>query len=258
MAKKILVAGAGKGIGRAVAELALELGHEVLAVSRTEADFSTPRVVRPEILTGGELLSVSFREITPAIKEPYTKPYLITDLAQPESLIQLAPYADKIDAVINCTGTHPGIKTFSQHQDFAGETLETIKQNVLPALNLYQVFLSAFRQKGKGHFVHISSGALDFHDPSESGYCASKAALESLVRCLQEEDKENQIKHHALRVALTDTPLARKVCPSITDSEWNNHYTARETASYLLDLVLRPENYPHPIITLPYQPVRTA
>jgi len=247
---KILVAGAGKGIGRAVAELALELGHKVLAVSRTEEDFTTSRIVRPERIVDLVITIPEKRE-----REPYTKPYLITDLTQPESLMRLAPYADKMEIIINCTGTHPGIKTFSQHQDFTEETLETIKQNVLPALNLYQVFLSPFRQKGKGHFVHISSGALDFHDHSESGYCASKAALESLVRCLQEEDKENKVKHHALRVALTDTPLARKVCPSITD--WDVHYTARETASYLLDIVLQPENYPRPIISLPYQPVRT-
>ncbi len=249
MTKKLLIAGAGKGIGRAVARLALEKDYKVLAVSRTKEGSPIARFWPPRLLDG---------IITKETRVNYDYPYLTIDLSQPESAITLASYAKDVGAVINCTGTHPGMKTFSQQEKFAGETMEIIQQNVLPATHLYQAFLSAFRERKQGHFVHISSGALDFYDPSEAGYCASKSALEAVVLSLQNEDKEKEtgVLHHAVRVALTDTPLARKVCPDIKEEEWETHYTARETAAYLLDIVLRPENYPKPIVPLLYKPVR--
>jgi NAD(P)-dependent dehydrogenase (short-subunit alcohol dehydrogenase family) len=217
---KILVAGAGKGIGKAVADLASERGYEVLAISRNKLDFKE----RPY----------------PAFVFDVNSPYRL-------SLLRSLP----ADAVINCTGTHPGLQRFRQ----ASEVEEIVAENLGPALQLYEAFLSKFRAAGRGHFVHISSAALDFHEPVETGYCTSKAALESLVLCLQNEDADKKVLHHAVRVSLTDTPLARRVCPQVAD--WESHYTARETAAYLLDVVGRPEVYPHPIITLPYRPVRS-
>jgi NAD(P)-dependent dehydrogenase (short-subunit alcohol dehydrogenase family) len=222
----IVIAGAGKGIGKAVAELAQKKGHAITAVSRTLAD---------------------------NMNKPYRT--ILCNIENDSSVGCLAGLAATTDAVINCTGTHPGLQYFGKGWD--SKVMNIVNQNVTPATHLYQAFLPAFRETKKGHLIHVSSGALDGYDGSESGYCASKAALESLVLCLQNEDKSlgTKVLHHAIRVSLTDTPLARKVCPHITD--WNQFYTAEETAKLILDVAERPELYAKPIVSvIPYRPMR--
>jgi len=164
----------------------------------------------------------------------------------------LASYSKKIDAVINCTGTHPGIQEISEN--LTDEVIEIIGKNVKPAVNIYQAFLPVFMKRKSGHFIHVSSAALDFFEGSEAGYCASKSALESIILCFQNLSKEDDILHHAVRLSLTDTPLARKVCPDIVD--WEKFYTAEENASYLVDMMEHPENYPKTIVSIPYRPIR--
>ena len=220
----ILVAGAGKGIGKATADLAHERGHNIIAVSRDKNDL---------------------------LGRPYK--ILTLDLLEPESIEPVCSYSSDIEAVINCTGTHPGMKKIGDGW-WIGNIFDIVNLNLRPALHLYQAFLNEFRRKNKGHFIHISSSALDFFDESESGYCASKAALEAIVLSLQNGDKGTGILHHAARVSLTDTPLARKVCPGITD--WSKFHTAREIASYLIDIAENPVHYPKAIVTPPYKPIR--
>lgn len=219
----LLVAGAGKGIGKATADFAYQRGHKVIAVSRTETD-----------LKG----------------RPYKT--LTLDLEKPESIALLGSYSSSMEAIINCTGTHPGGQEVNESWEYRVRNI--IDQNVRPALHLYRAFLPAFRERKKGHFVHVSSAALDFFDESESGYCASKAALEAVVLSLQNGDKRTQVLHHAVRVSLTDTPLTRKVCPNITD--WDKFYKGEEIALYLIDIVENPDNYPKTIVTPLYKPVR--
>lgn len=225
MTKKIMVFGAGKGIGRATADLAHEKGYEVFAVSRNKDDFKDV---------------------------PYENFQL--DLDQPWSSSSPRLVQSEADVIINCTGTHPGMHEVDQSWD--AQVMDSIRKNVFPALQIYKTFLPIFRERYYGHFVHVSSAALDFPSEQESGYCASKKALESLVLCLSDEDKDKDttVLHHAVRVSLTDTPLARKVCPNVED--WTQFYTAPETAKYLLDIVAHPDNYPKTIVTLPYRPVR--
>jgi len=222
---KILIAGAGKGIGKAVAELAHQKGHEVIAVSRSAKDLEN----RDYLTIAGDCANLDY----------YQKSTPISG----------------IDTVINCTGTHPGLGSVLSISDTGIQSI--VNQNILPAMELYRAILPQMREAQKGHFIHVSSGALDFYDGSELHYCVSKAALEALVLCVQNEDKGlgNKILHHAIRVSLTDTPLARKVCPDITD--WNQFYTAEETAKLILNIAEKPELYPQVVVpVIPYRPIR--
>lgn len=221
MTTTILVAGAGKGIGKATADLAHEKGYEIIAVSRNKADL---------------------------LDRPYITE--VADLEDVNGISLLEKYASKVRIVVNCTGTHPGIQQFGE--DWGENVKKTVDQNLIPALYLYKAFLPEFRRANGGLFIHLSSGALDFYDPSEAGYCASKAALEALVLSLQNENPK--ILHRAVRVSLTDTPLARRVCPGITD--WGEFYTSKEVAAGLIDIIARPAVYPKVIVPLPYRPVR--
>lgn len=222
----ILIAGAGKGIGKSTADLAFNRGYNIVAISRTRID-----------LEG----------------RPY--PILVSDLTNPDNIPLLKKYEDWADVVVNCTGIY--LEETGINDMWRFNVMKLIEQNVRPALHIYQSFLDFFRSRKKGHFIHISSGALDFYDETESGYCASKSALESIILSLQNGDnnKKTNVIHHAFRVALTDTPLARRECPHISD--WNIYYKPEEIASYILDIILNPSNYPKTIIPLPYKPVRS-
>ncbi len=219
---KILVAGAGKGIGQAAADLCHERGYEVIAVSRNPQDLE---------------------------HRPYQT--VVLDLENLSSCSQLAAL-ETIDGVINCTGTHPGKKVFSA--DFQEEINDLYLKNVSPAINLYTVLLPKLRSQCRGHFIHASSIALESFSPREISYCTSKAALEAIVCCLDHEDKERGLRHQAVRVAFTATPLARRVAPSFQN--WDAIYQPRETAALLLDLLERPGQYPQTIVSMPAAPRR--
>jgi L-xylulose reductase len=187
----ILIAGTGKGIGKSTADLIFSKNHGIVAVSRTEVDLKD---------------------------RPY--PSLVSDLVNPDCIPLLKKYEDWADVVVNCTGIYLEEKEINDI--WKSNIMKLIEQNVRPALHIYQSFLDSFRKRRKGHFIHISSGALDFYDETESGYCASKSALESIILTLQNGDnnQKTNVIHHAFRVALTDTPLARRECLNVSD--WNN------------------------------------
>ena len=223
MKEKIVVLGAGKGIGKAIADLANKKGYSVIAISRSYEDLQN---------------------------KPYETRFL--NLINPETIYNLQEIAFNIGSVINCTGTHPGEQKF----DFEWNkgVINIMHENLWPALHAYQAFLPTFRKKGKGYFIHASSVALNFYNENETGYCASKAALEAIVRTLQDMDKNNKIKHYAVRVPLTDTPLARRVCVGFDD--WKKVYTVNEIASIFLNIIENSENYLESIIEIPPLPVR--
>ncbi len=239
---KILVAGCGKGIGKATADLAYNRGHEVIGITRGYLDSKKQREYKTHCLD----LSVYQEPQCPDLSEEI-KQVVRNEFSNP-------------DTVINCTGTHIG---FSDVKDWGYSVVNSFTENVVPAIALYETFLPEIRKKKQGHFIHISSAALDFPSENEAAYQSSKAALESLILGLHETDKpgidkdesnKNRIYHHAVRVSLTDTPLARRVCPDVED--WNQFYTAEETAKVLIDIAENPEKYQKPIVTPLYRPIR--
>ena len=220
---KILVAGAGKGIGNAVSHLLHSEGHKVIAISRNPVDLDN--------------LPFNNHEM---------------DLMDPDStpLLKQFSVSNLPDIVINCTGTHPGFR-------YGGGELEIVKQtlnsNTRPAANLHQAYFEAFKERGYGHFIHLSSIALNSHGINEAAYCASKAALESMVTCFANEDQN--IRHNLVRIGLTDTPLARRVVPVDAGVDWSKVYTPQETARIIGDIVANPTEY-ELVVKVPEKPNR--
>lgn len=223
--KEIIVAGAGKGIGKATADLVYEKGYKVIAISKNKSDI---------------------------MGRPYKTIGL--DLKLENNISELLNVSGGVENIINCTGTHPGEQILNIGWSY--RVVDIIEKNVEPALVLYEAFLNKFREIRKGHFIHLSSVSMDSFNENEAGYCASKAALEAVVLSLQSKDLglNTGVLHHLIRVPLTDTPLARKVCREIKD--WSKFYTAREIASYLIDVVENPENYNEIVVKIPNLPLR--
>ncbi|KAI0973162.1 hypothetical protein F4678DRAFT_428124 [Xylaria arbuscula] len=93
-------------------------------------------------------------------------------------------YPDGIDVVVNNAGY---ILSGALEEITAQELEDVMKTNFHGPINITRSLLPKLRAKRKGTLLYMSSQAGWHADPSASGYCASKFALEGAVECLSQE-----------------------------------------------------------------------
>jgi NAD(P)-dependent dehydrogenase (short-subunit alcohol dehydrogenase family) len=179
--KRVLVTGAGKGIGREIAVLLSQLGAKVIAVSRAEADLAT---LRQEI--DAETIAV--------------------DLADAQKAHDAAVQAGRVDLLVNNAG-------ISIPQSFLDTTVEAFDQtlavNVRAAFIISQVVARGMIERGQGGaIVNLSSQSSMVGLLDHTAYCASKGALDQLTRVMAVELGPHQIRVNAVNPTVTLTPMA--------------------------------------------------
>ncbi|KAK8016683.1 hypothetical protein PG993_014872 [Apiospora rasikravindrae] len=93
-------------------------------------------------------------------------------------------YPDGIDVVVN----NAGYVMTGLFEELKQQEIEDIfKTNFYGPLNITRALLPKFRARGTGTLLYMSSQAGMYADPSATGYCASKHALEAAVECLSLE-----------------------------------------------------------------------
>ncbi|KUI54654.1 putative oxidoreductase YusZ [Cytospora mali] len=112
------------------------------------------------------------------------------DVSGPEAEIQSKMdeawklYPGGIDVVVN----NAGYILSAAFEELTQQDLETcFKTNFHGPLNITRALLPKLRAKGTGSLVYMSSQAAWHTDPSATGYCSSKFALEGAVECLSKE-----------------------------------------------------------------------
>jgi NADP-dependent 3-hydroxy acid dehydrogenase YdfG len=179
MSKTILVTGAGRGLGRTLAERFSARGDAVIAHARSES-----------ALDG----------------VPHDRK-LVLDLADPAAIAGAVAAAgiERLDAVIHNAGVlHVG--------SVAEETLEwwqrTLTVNVVAAAELTRVLLPALRA-AKGHVLFVNSGAGLSSAPRLSSYSASKHALKAIADSLRAEEQANGVRVTSFYPSHFDTDMQR-------------------------------------------------
>jgi NAD(P)-dependent dehydrogenase (short-subunit alcohol dehydrogenase family) len=163
---RILVTGAARAIGRATAIECARRGHEVVATARDE-----------KLLDD---LDVAKR-----------LPLDVTDLASVRAAIGAA---GELDAVVNNAALSGG----GPLEDFPMERLQQVMDtNTYGALRVIQEVVPAWRRRGSGVIVNVSSVQGRVSTPLEGAYAASKYALEALSETLHYE-----LSHFGLRVVI--------------------------------------------------------
>lgn len=168
--KLSLVTGASSGIGR---EIALELvrrGSRVIAVARRE-----DRLIELQQSCGEELLE-----------------YLVADLCEPSDLAKVERMIEEraIDIVIN----NAGRGSFGKFENLALEDeLQMVELNVSAFLGITHAALSAFRKRGQGAILGVSSIAAFQPLPYLATYAATKAFEYHLYRGLRAEVADSNI-----------------------------------------------------------------
>ncbi|MFO1143857.1 MAG: SDR family oxidoreductase, partial [Amaricoccus sp.] len=181
--KRVIVTGAGKGIGRAAAAMLARRGAEVVALTRSAADLATL-----EAETGCRSIQV--------------------DLADPEATRAAARAALPADLLVNNAGT-------TELEPFLDVTTDNF--DLLYAVNtrapmiVAQEYARALVAEGRpGAIVNVSSNASFVGIPDHAAYCASKAGLDGLTRVMAMELGPKGIRVNGVHPTVTLTPMAVK------------------------------------------------
>ncbi|QFQ86499.1 SDR family oxidoreductase [Paracoccus kondratievae] len=179
--KTVIITGAGKGIGRACAQLMAQRGAKVVALSRTQSDLDS---LRDEFGAHG----------------------IRVDLADPAAARAAMAEAGTADYLINSAG----INVLESVLDMTEAGYEAVLGiNLRAALICCQEFARArVAAGGGGAIVNITSiaGHRGFQD--HLCYAASKAGLEGATRVLAKELGPHGIRVNAVAPTITLTELA--------------------------------------------------
>ena len=176
--KRVLLTGATGGIGKAMLQLLLVSGAEVVVTGRDETALN-------------QLASAAQGRVYPFAAD-------LNDEQNRQALYALCAAAGGIDILIN----NAGISQFSAHteQDFAA----LITTNLLSPMQLTQLFMPMLKQRA-GTVLNVGSTFGSIGYAGFSGYCASKFGLRGYTEALQRElaDSKVQVLYLAPRATRT-------------------------------------------------------
>jgi NAD(P)-dependent dehydrogenase (short-subunit alcohol dehydrogenase family) len=177
--KSVIITGAGKGIGRATAQLMASRGAEVIAISRTKADLDS--------------LGQRCRGI-------------VADLSYAAEARHAMAEAGTADLLVNCAGTNV-LESLTDMTDAGYDTVMNI--NLRTALVCAQAFArTRIAAGGGGAIVNVTSIAGHRGFDQHVVYAASKAGLEGATRVMARELGPHGIRVVALAPTVTLTELA--------------------------------------------------
>lgn len=181
--KRILVTGAGKGIGQVTVAMLTAEGAEVIATSRTAADLA------------------SLKEETGCWTEA-------VDLADVVATRAMAERALPVDGLVN----NAGIAELAPFLDTAPDLFDRVMAvNARAPMLIAQVVARDWIRRGvKGTIVNVSSIASLWGTPDHAAYGASKAALDLLTMTMAQELGPAGIRTNSVNPVVTLTPMAER------------------------------------------------
>jgi NAD(P)-dependent dehydrogenase (short-subunit alcohol dehydrogenase family) len=166
MTKLIVITGVSRGLGQAMTEGFIQLGHTVLGCARSEAAVEKfkQQFGSPHDFT---VLDVANEEQVKAWAKR-----LLSDYGSPDLLINNAAMINELAPLWEIPS-----------EDFS----RLIDVNIKGVANVIRHFVPAMIEKGSGIIVNLSSGWGRSTSPQVSSYCASKWAIEGMTRSLAQE-----------------------------------------------------------------------
>lgn len=183
MDKTILITGASRGIGKAIAKLAHEQGYKVIVHGRTDSK---------------ELQEVH-GELDGSVKTFF-------DISDKTSTTNAIQKLGTIDVLVNNAGVALNVlKDVSEVDD--DKAIEEYKTNVLGTIHCIQAVLPKMIEIGKGSIINISSikGITQLSTLSTLTYATSKAGVISLTKSLAKSYASKGIRFNVIAPGYTET-----------------------------------------------------
>ena len=183
---KALITGASSGMGRDIARVLVEMGHEVILVARRKSK-----------------LEKLAKELGDAAS------YIVTDVSSTYNCMELYRKVkkDNIDILVN----NAGFGLFGEFNDCKiDKELDMIDLNIKGVHTLTKLFLKDFIKKDSGYILNVASSAGFLPGPLMSTYYATKAYVLNLSQAIYEELRREK-KNVSISV----------LCPGPVDTEFN-------------------------------------
>ena len=216
--KVVVVTGASKGIGKAIAFAFAAVGAKVVLAARTRQTLEQVAVELRE--NGAEALAV---------------PTDVTNVDAVKRLIQRTLDAyQHVDILIN----NAGIGHFGPVVDFDPDDWDAVLNSNLKAVYLCAKYaLPSMLEQGSGQIINVLSIAAKVAFQASSAYCAAKAGALALTKVLASEVRQHNIRVTAVLPGSVHTPFWDDV-PEHPDFEQ----------------MLTPEHVAHTIVSVCQQP----
>ena len=190
--KVVVVTGASKGIGKAIATAFAAAGAKVILAARTR---ETLEQVASDLSVGG----VSNPDSILAV------PTDVTDVDAVQRLIEQALTAyQRVDILVN----NAGIGYFGPIVDFAPDDWDTVLNSNLKAVYLCSKYaLPSMLAQGSGQIINVLSIAAKVAFEASAAYCAAKAGALALTKVLAAEVRQHNIRVTAVLPGSVHTPF---------------------------------------------------
>jgi short-subunit dehydrogenase len=185
MGKKIVITGATKGIGRAVAEKFAAEGFDLALCARSQSDLDD--------------LNLQLETLNPKLLQA-------CDVSKKDDLKRFADRVNSefgaVDILVNNAGIFIPGQVYQEEDGILEKLIET---NLYSAYYLSRWLLPGMIEKKQGHIFTIGSVASIQAYPNGGSYSISKFALHGLTKALREELKDLNIKVTSLIAGATFT-----------------------------------------------------
>jgi NAD(P)-dependent dehydrogenase (short-subunit alcohol dehydrogenase family) len=186
--KKVIVVGAGTGIGRSVAIKFAKKGASVACLSKNESNCS-----ETASLAGKKSFAVQTD-----VRDYYSLLMSIND-----AVVKL----DGVDILVNTAGIN---KMKHSHEIQPSEFDEIVSTNLNGTFYSCSIALEHMIKQNSGCIINTSSMAADIALPWSAAYVASKMGVVGLTKELAYEYKNTNIRVNAVSPGGVDTPFVSK------------------------------------------------
>lgn len=199
--KSVVITGAGKGIGKALAVALAKEGANLGLISRTLSELEALQ----SSLTDEYGVKVSIAVADIAVREEAER-----------AVLSLQDDLGAFDALIN----NAGIAKFGTLLEMDPADWERHMQiNLFGSYYVTRAALPAMIERSSGNIINISSTAGERGFATGSAYCASKFALMGMTEALAQEVRKHNIRVVALTPSTVNTGLAENAGLKIGDED---------------------------------------
>ena len=206
--KVVLVTGANGGLGTNVTKAFLDAGATVVGTSRKieQSEFNHPNFT-------AMAAEISTREGAKILID------------------QLVARFGKLDVLAHTVGGFAGGRSIVETDDATFQRMLDLNLNCV--LHILRAAIPPLRQTRGGRIIAIGSRAALEPGAGVGAYCASKAAMVSLIRTAALENKDAGLTANVILPGTMDTPANRKAMPNADFSKWVQPVTVAGLITWL-------------------------